>query len=64
MFEGGLEGKVPVLEALKQAKRLGYDSIELSIARSGVLTDAATEVECRAIAAAAPTAATPTSAAR
>ena len=53
MFEGGLEGKVPVLEALKQAKRLGYDSIELSIARSGVLTDAATEVECRAIAAAA-----------
>jgi L-ribulose-5-phosphate 3-epimerase len=53
MFEGGLEGKVPVLEALKQAKRLGYDSIELSIARSGVLTDAASEAECRGIAAAA-----------
>jgi L-ribulose-5-phosphate 3-epimerase len=53
MFEGGLEGKVPVLEALQQAKRLGYDSIELSIARSGVLTDAASEAECRKIAAAA-----------
>ncbi|PWU10635.1 MAG: xylulose 5-phosphate 3-epimerase [Verrucomicrobia bacterium] len=53
MFEGGLEGKVPVLEALEQAKGLGYDSIELSIARSGVLTDAVTEAECREIAAAA-----------
>ena len=53
MFEGGLDGKVPVFEALKQAKRLGYDSIELSIARSGVLTDAVSEAECRDIAAAA-----------
>ena len=53
MFKGGLEGKVPVLEALQQAKRLGYDSIELSIARSGALTDTATEAECRQIAAAA-----------
>jgi L-ribulose-5-phosphate 3-epimerase len=53
MFEGGLEGSVPVLEALKTAKRLGYDSIELSIARSGVLTDATSEAECREIKAAA-----------
>jgi L-ribulose-5-phosphate 3-epimerase len=53
MFDGGLEGKVPVLDALKMAKQMGCDSIELSIARAGVLTDATSEAECREIAAAA-----------
>lgn len=53
MLEGGLDGKVPVLDALKEAKRLGYDSIELSIARSGALTDRTTQAECREIVAAA-----------
>jgi len=49
MFEGGLEGKRPIVEAMKEAKRLGFDAIELCIARQGVLTDKTTKEECRAI---------------
>ena len=53
MFDGGLDNKFPILEAMKQAKELGCDSIELSIASTGVLTDATSESECREVAAAA-----------
>jgi hexulose-6-phosphate isomerase len=53
MFNGGLENTLPVLEAINEAKRLGYDSIELGIASTGVLTDATSQAECREIAAAA-----------
>ena len=49
MFEGGLEGKRPIIEAMKEAKRLGFDAIELCIARQGVLTDKTTKEECRTI---------------
>jgi hexulose-6-phosphate isomerase len=51
MFEGGLEGKKPVAEAMKEAKKLGFDAIELCIAGQGVLTDKTTKEECKAIAA-------------
>lgn len=49
MFEGGLEAKLAVLEAMKQAKKLGFDAIELCIAMDGVLTDKTSMEECRLI---------------
>jgi hexulose-6-phosphate isomerase len=49
MFEGGLEAKKPVFEAMKEAKKLGFDAIELCIASEGVLTDKTTLEECKAI---------------
>jgi hexulose-6-phosphate isomerase len=49
MFEGGLEGKKPIVDAMKEAKKLGFDSIELCIASNGVLTDNTTKEECKAI---------------
>ncbi|MCE5257492.1 MAG: sugar phosphate isomerase/epimerase [Chloroflexi bacterium] len=51
MFEGGLDGAKPVDEAMREAKALGYDAIELCVASSGVLTDRTSEAECRVIAA-------------
>jgi L-ribulose-5-phosphate 3-epimerase len=50
MFENGLQGLKPVVEAMSEAKLLGYDAIELCIASSGVLTDKTTEAECLNIA--------------
>jgi len=47
MFEGGLEAQLPVLEAMKQARKLGFDAIELCIASKGVLTDKTTKAECQ-----------------
>ena len=49
MFEDGLEAKLPVSEAIKQAKELGFDAIELCIASEGVLTEEMTESECKRI---------------
>jgi len=49
MFEGGLEGKKPVAEAMKEAKKLGFDAIELGIAGEGVLTDQISRSECKQI---------------
>jgi L-ribulose-5-phosphate 3-epimerase len=49
MFEGGLEGKCPVSDAMRQAKKLGFDAIELCVASSGVLTDKTSQDECRQI---------------
>ena len=51
MLEGGAEAKLPVLEAIKRAKELGFDAIELCIFSEGVLTDNTTESECKQIAA-------------
>jgi L-ribulose-5-phosphate 3-epimerase len=48
---GGLAGTRPIKEAMQEAKDLGFDSIELAIASSGVLTPATTQQECRQIAA-------------
>jgi hexulose-6-phosphate isomerase len=49
MFAGWLEGKKPVAEALAEAKRAGFDAIELAIASSGVLTPETTRAECATI---------------
>ncbi len=49
MLEGGLEAKLPVVDAIDQAKSLGFDSIELCIARDGVLTENITKQECQKI---------------
>ena len=46
MFEGGLEAALPVAEAMKKAKKLGFDSIELCIASQGVLTHETSRTEC------------------
>lgn len=46
MFENGLQGLKPVVEAMSEAKAIGYDAIELCIASVGVLTDKTTEAEC------------------
>lgn len=49
MFEGGLEATLPVVDAMKQAKDLGFDAIELCVASQGVLTHETTEDQCRQI---------------
>ncbi len=46
MFKGGLEADLPVIEAMKQAKELGFDSIEFCIASQGVLTENTSKAEC------------------
>ena len=51
MFEGGLEARKPVAEAMREAKELGFDAIELAIASGGVLTHRATRGQCEDIAA-------------
>ncbi len=38
MFEGGLEATLPPADAIKQAKDLGFDAIELCIGSQGALT--------------------------
>ena len=38
MFEGGLDAKRPIAEAMQEAKDVGFDAIELCIADEGVLT--------------------------
>jgi hexulose-6-phosphate isomerase len=49
MFEGGLEGKKPIAEAIVEAKQLGFDAIELCIGSHGPLTDKTTQAECKDI---------------
>ena len=49
IFEGGLEGTLPVTSAIEQASQLGFDAIELGIASQGVLTHQATKAECETI---------------
>jgi len=53
MFEGGLEARKPITEAMEEAKELGFDAIELAIAGKGVLTHQTTQGQCEDIAAAA-----------
>jgi len=49
MFEGGLEAEKPITEAMQEAKELGFDAIELAVAGKGVLTDRATQAQCKEI---------------
>ena len=51
MFEGGLEAEKPISDAMQEAKRLGFDAIELAVAGRGVLTHEATQSQCDEIAA-------------
>jgi len=51
MFEGGLEARKPITEAMEEAKDLGFDAIELAIAGKGVLTHQTTQCQCEDIAA-------------
>ena len=53
MFEGGLEAKKPIADAVQEAKELGFDAIELCIAGEGVLTHNTTQAQCEEIVAAA-----------
>jgi hexulose-6-phosphate isomerase len=48
-LEGGLEGKRPVREAMVEAKKAGYDCIELCFAPGGVLSPKTTVKQCRKI---------------
>lgn len=49
MFEGGLEAKKPIVEAMEEAEKLGFDAIELCIGAEGVLTDETAKIECEEI---------------
>ncbi len=49
MFEGGLEATLPVVDAMRQAKDLGFDAIELCIGSQGVLTHETTQQQCAEI---------------
>lgn len=49
MFEGGLEAKRPIAEAMQEAKDLGFDAIELAVASQGVLTHNTTQAQCQDI---------------
>ena len=51
-FEGGLEATKPRAEAMQDARDLGFDAIELTIAGEGVLTHNATQEQCEDIVAA------------
>jgi L-ribulose-5-phosphate 3-epimerase len=53
MFEGGLEAKKPIADAMAEAKNLGFDAIEVCVAGQGVLTHQTTQAQCEDIAAAA-----------
>ena len=49
IFKGGLEGELPISDAMEQARTLGFDGIELGIASKGVLTHNTTKEECAEI---------------
>ena len=49
IFDGGLEGSLPINSAMEQASRMGFEGIELGIASQGVLTHNTTQDECEEI---------------
>lgn len=49
-FPGGLEGSLPVSEALELAKAHGFEAIELGLFETGGVPFSASEADCRAIA--------------
>ena len=46
-FDGGLAGTLPLRDAMKQAKKAGYEGIELAFGATGVLSPDTTEAQCR-----------------
>ena len=49
IFDGGLDGSLPIKSALEQASLMGFEGIELGIASQGVLTHNTTQAECEEI---------------
>jgi len=49
IFDGGLDGSLPIDSAMEQASKLGFEAIELGIASQGVLTHNTTQAECEEI---------------
>lgn len=48
-FPNGLEGTAPIDKVFKDAKRLGYEAVELAVAESGALHVGTDEAECKQI---------------
>ena len=49
IFDGGLDGSLPISSAMEQASRMDFEGIELGIASQGVLTHNTTQAECEEI---------------
>ena len=49
IFDGGLDGSLPIDSAMEQTSKLGFEAIELGIASQGVLTHNTTQAECEEI---------------
>ena len=49
IFEGGLDGTLPITSAMDQASKMGFEGIELGIASQGVLTHNTSQAECEEI---------------
>ena len=49
IFDGGLDGSLPIGSAIEKASKLGFEAIELGIASQGVLTHNTTQAECEEI---------------
>ena len=49
IFEGGLDGTLPIKSAMEQASKMGFEGIELGIASQGVLTHNTSQAECEEI---------------
>ena len=49
IFEGGLDGSLPIKSAMEQASKMGFEGIELGIASQGVLTHNTSQYECEEI---------------
>ena len=49
IFDGGLDGTLPIKSAMEQASKMGFEGIELGIASQGVLTHKTSQAECEEI---------------
>ena len=49
IFDGGLDGTLPIKSAMEQASKMGFEGIELGIASQGVLTHNTSQAECQEI---------------
>ena len=49
IFDGGLDGSLPIKSAMEQASKIGFEGIELGIASQGVLTHNTSQAECEEI---------------
>ena len=49
IFDGGLDGTLPIKSAMEQASNMGFEGIELGIASQGVLTHNTSQAECQEI---------------